>query len=70
MNINIREYQQSDRNFIANSLEKMHDYLVKLDPIKRLRKEPGYTEHLTDDLFKNVTEKEGKFILQKRMINL
>jgi len=42
--ITIREYQDADTETIVDWFNQLHDYLVELDPIKRLRRAPEYGE--------------------------
>jgi len=63
MNIQMRDYQSTDKAAIAEATEKLHEYVVALDPIKRLRKMPGYVEHTTSELFETIEKQEGKIFV-------
>ncbi len=58
--ITIRKYNETDLPYIKDSLEKIQDYLVGIDPIKRLRKQLGYKEMIynkfLEDLHHNRSE--------------
>lgn len=60
MQINIREYKELDTNFLLDATEKLHDYVVALDPLKRLRKMPEYAHSTVDELLETVAKQEGK----------
>ncbi len=61
MNITIREYTESDAAQVAALMDAFHDYLVDIDPNRRLRRLPGYGEAA----LKEETEaiKDGKGII-------
>ena len=61
--ISIREYQDSDKLTIIDWFKQLHDYLVSLDPIKRLRRAPEYGEVFFDSSFKQVVEGNGKIFI-------
>jgi len=56
MNISVREYQVSDKALVQVFIEKLQDYVVATDPIKRIRNLPG----LSDLSLRNVLEKLEK----------
>ena len=60
MEITIREYRETDKNFLLEATDMLHEYVVALDPIKRLRKMPGYAENTVNDLLTTVAKQEGK----------
>lgn len=63
MHIEIREYKSFDRGSLLRAMEKLHDYMIELDPIKRLRKTPGYVEHEVNKLLDTVAKQEGKIYI-------
>jgi len=63
MNLIIREYNQEDLSFIKESLEKLHDYVVNIDPIKRIRKEPGLIDLMHKDMINTIKTKQGKIYI-------
>ena len=50
----IREYQPQDRKALVKLVENFQDYLVKIDPLKRLRREPAYGQVYTQRVLKQV----------------
>jgi ribosomal protein S18 acetylase RimI-like enzyme len=60
MEIVVRKYNETDLQYIKDSLEKIQDYLIDIDPIKRLRKQLGYKEMIfnkfLEDLNNNISE--------------
>lgn len=59
MTIKIREYTQRDKTVLEKSYGKLQDYLVEIDPLKRLRREVGYVEYNVDKLLKLISSNEG-----------
>jgi GNAT superfamily N-acetyltransferase len=63
MNLIIREYQEIDRPQIIKWIENLHDYLVKIDPDKRFRRQPEYGEIFFNDLLDFVKNGQGKIFI-------
>ena len=61
--ISIREYQNTDKQTIINWFNQLHDYLIDLDPIKRLRRAPTYGEVFFESSYKQVIEGNGKIFI-------
>jgi len=61
--ITIREYQDADTETIVDWFNQLHDYLVELDPIKRLRRAPEYGVVFFDSSLKQVVERNGKIFI-------
>lgn len=59
MDIQIRESRDEDLVFIKSCYEKLHDFAVSIDPIKRIRKMPGYVEVYFAKFLKNIKNNEG-----------
>ena len=59
----IREYQDSDKLTIIDWFNLLHDYLVDLDPIRRLRRKPTYGEVFFESSYKQVIEGNGKIFI-------
>lgn len=57
--ITIRNYIESDRPIIQKFIEESQDYVVGLDPMKRLRREPEYGESYTNDFLDFVNKNKG-----------
>ncbi len=77
MDIVIREYREADREALRDCMEKLQDYIVSVDPLKRVRRAPEFGEEYTKWLLELIhgkngiiyfaylrgqTEKEGKVI--------
>ena len=56
-------YQEKYKNQIIKLFEDFQNYLIKLDPLKRLRRLPGYGENVIKDTLKEISEKDGIFYL-------
>lgn len=63
MDIVLEDYQEKYRDQLVRHFENFQDYLIDLDPIKRLRRQPGYGENVLKGNLEDVKEKEGAFIL-------
>ncbi len=63
MNVQIREYNDRDKKHIIDCVEKLHDHVVSLDPLKRLRKMPGYIDTEVTNTFRTVKEQNGKILI-------
>lgn len=63
MNINIREYSDKDLLFVKKSFESLHDYVVSIDPIKRLRKMPAYLDIFFGKFLNNIKNKQGQIFI-------
>jgi hypothetical protein len=63
MNIKIIAYENQYRAQIIKLFEDFQDYLVELDPLKRLRRLPGYGEQITEKTLKEMDEQHGAFYL-------
>ncbi len=61
MDINIRPYTEGDKQTIIAMLEDFQDYLVELDPLKRLRKMPGYGEVTLNKTIQETQANNGIF---------
>ena len=59
MKVVIREYKDSDRQFLVRSLEGLVDYLAQLDPIKRTRRLPAFGRNYTNMLLNKVKCQNG-----------
>lgn len=59
MALKIQAYQPKDKINFVEAYGKLHEYLVAIDPLKRLRKEEGYEEFNVEKLLKLVSENNG-----------
>jgi len=65
MDIKIREYTEKDLLFVKSSFENLHDYVVSIDPIKRIRKMPGYLEVFFEKFVNNIKNNQGKIYISE-----
>ena len=63
MNITIREFIELDRPQIIKWIETLHDYLVDIDPDKRLRRQPNYGQVFSQELFDFINNGQGKIFI-------
>lgn len=63
MDIQIKEYTSLDQPFLLKTINKLHDFVVDIDPIKRLRKMPGYAEHELQELLRTVEKQNGRIFI-------
>ena len=64
MDISIREYdKKEDFSIIQVLIEKLLDYLVEIDSMKRLRRGEGYGKSYTERFIKRVEEGNGMIYL-------
>lgn len=63
MEIKYRIYQKTDFNSLAKCMEKLQDFLIRLDPLKRLQRAQGYGKLYTEDLLKKIAKHDGIIIL-------
>ncbi len=63
MKITFKCYRKTNFKDLERCMEKLQDFLVKIDPLKRLRRLPEYGEDYTKNLIKKVFKQEGIIIL-------
>lgn len=63
MPITIREYQPTDQPTLIKLYEDFQDYLVAMDPIKRIRRLPSYGKHTLQTTLLDVQNKNGVFYI-------
>jgi len=63
MEIQIREYSDADVSYIKLSFEKLHDYVISIDPIKRIRKMPRYIDVFFNKFLINIKNNQGKIFI-------
>lgn len=59
MNVTIRPYQPDDRRTIVRLYDDFQDFLVAMDPIKRLRRLPGYGMIAFQKSLRDIEKKNG-----------
>lgn len=63
MDILTRKYRKSDFGDLVKLMEELQDFLIKIDPLKRLRKLPRYGQEYSNDLIKKINENNGVVFL-------
>lgn len=58
-------YTAEDEPDLKRAIGLLHDHVVALDPIGRLRHEPGYVEHEFAELLDVVARQQGRIFLAK-----
>ena len=57
------EAYHGQKEVLVRFMEQLQDYLVSIDPIKRLRRPPEYGEIYTNNLLKKIQEHNGMIYL-------
>lgn len=60
MEVSFREYQESDKELVRQFIEKLQDYVVATDPIKRVRRLPGLSELGLKKVLEKLEKNRGK----------
>lgn len=63
--IKIREYKESDKQAIIKLVEELQDFLIKIDPLKRLRRLPEYGVQYINRLLIKVSDSGGIIYLSE-----
>lgn len=63
MDIKIVEYEERHKEAVCVLFDNFQDYLVNLDPIKRLRRMSGYAENVLNETLKDIKDNDGIFLL-------
>lgn len=50
---------QGNKTIIISLIEELQDYLIKIDPLKRLIRSPKYGEVYVDDLLEKIKNQDG-----------
>jgi len=61
--LKIRPYQDKDYNSISQMFEDFIDYLVIIDPINRIIKQPEYGKNYLDKTIEEVRDNDGIFLV-------
>jgi ribosomal protein S18 acetylase RimI-like enzyme len=61
MSIQIQEYTEDYKEQIIELFKNFQDYLIELDPLKRLRRLPEYAENVHRETLEVVKQKNGIF---------
>lgn len=60
MEISFREYQESDNELVRQFIEKLEDFVVTTDQIKRIRRLPGLSELGLKYVLKKLEKNRGR----------
>lgn len=63
--ISIEKYNLKDKEALFILIEELQDYLAKIDPLKRLRRRPGYGKKCIENLLKKIKKQNGAIFLAK-----
>lgn len=63
MEIIFTYYNESNFKDLEECMEKLQDFLVNIDSLKRLRRLPAYGKNYTKNLVKKIFKKDGLIIL-------
>ncbi len=57
--VSIRQFKPEDKETLLELIVELQDYLIKIDPLKKLRRLPGYEEKYIGNLLKKIEGKNG-----------
>ena len=60
MDISFREYTDNDKKLLTELVMKLMDFVILTDPIKRIRRMPGYDEVGIKRLLNKINKNKGK----------
>lgn len=63
MKIDYLPYSDKFRQQLISLFEEFQDYLIHIDPLKRVRRLPGYGRMILDSHIKQIKEQNGIFLL-------
>lgn len=63
MEIKFQPYKESNLKDLEICMEKLQDYLIEIDPLKRLIRLPTYGKKYTQNLIKKILKQDGLIIL-------
>lgn len=63
MLVQIRDYKEEDKEHLKAAIGKLHDFVVKIDPLERLRRMPGYIDQEIENILQTVSKQEGKIYI-------
>ena len=55
----IRQYRPQDKEALLVLIVELQDYLIKIDPLNKLRRLPGYEEKYIENLLRKIENKNG-----------
>jgi ribosomal protein S18 acetylase RimI-like enzyme len=56
----LRDYREEDRDALLELVNKLEEYVKPLDPLKRVKNLPGFTEASLHETLENVEKYQGK----------
>ena len=63
MKIKFKEYQKNDFKDLDRCMIQLQDFLLKIDPLKRLRRSSNYSPQYTNNVLEKVTKYDGVIFL-------
>ena len=63
MKIKFKEYQKNDFKDLDRCMIQLQDFLVKMDPLKRLRRSSKYSPQYANNILEKVTKYDGVIFL-------
>ncbi len=63
MKITFKQYKRSNLKDLEMCMENLQDFLIDIDPLKRLRRLPEYSKRYTKNLVKKTFKQNGLIIL-------
>ena len=63
--IKIQKFKNSDKKAIYILTEELQDFVVKIDPLKRLIKCKDFGRKYSEIMFKKILEKDGEIFVAK-----
>ena len=61
--ITIETYKPKDKETLFVLIEELQDYLVQIDPLKRLHRLPGYSKKYIENLLNKIEKQKGVIFL-------
>lgn len=61
--VSIKKYSAEDKKILVQLIEELQDYLVLIDPLKRLQRLSLYGENYIEDLLEKIEEKNGAIFI-------
>ena len=63
MKIRFKEYQKNDFKDLDHCMIQLQDFVVKIDPLKRLRRAPKYSPQYSENILEKVAKYDGIIFL-------
>jgi GNAT superfamily N-acetyltransferase len=63
MNIKFKSYEKSDFENLVQCIENLHNFIISIDPLKRLRRLPTYGTYYANNILKKVKKMHGLILL-------